>query len=68
MKKIITLLCVLAMALSLVACGEKFHCDFCEKDKSGTKYTTEILGEEITYCKDCKKAIEKSLGSLDFDF
>ena len=53
MKKLICLLLVVVMmATMLAACG-KFECEVCGEEKSGKKYTEEILGREITYCQDC---------------
>ena len=63
MKRIIALVLVIAsLAILLCACG-KFECDLCGKEKSGKKYTDELLGEEITYCEDCKEDLE-DLGNL----
>lgn len=63
MKRVVALVLVIAsMAVLLCACG-KFKCDLCGEEKSGKKYTGEVLGEEITYCKDCKEDLE-DLGDL----
>ena len=54
------------MVLGLAACGGgKFTCDICGQESSGKKYTEEIFGEKITYCKDCKEGLE-ALGELEF--
>ena len=59
MKKLIcVLLVVVMMATLLTACG-KFKCDVCDEEKSGKKYTEEILGEEIEMCKDCHEKAEE---------
>ena len=59
MKKLIcVLLVVVMMATLLTACG-KFKCDVCGEEKSGKKYTEEILGEEIEMCKDCHEKAEE---------
>ena len=63
MKKFISIiLLVVVMATLLTACG-KFECDLCGEEKSGKKYTEEILGEEVTYCQDCHDDLEE-LGDL----
>lgn len=62
MKRIVCFLLVLVMALMLTACS-KFECDLCGEEKTGTKYTTEILGKEVTYCKDCYEELEE-LGNM----
>ena len=61
MKKLIgALLLVVAMATMLTACG-KFTCDLCGEEKSGKKYEKEILGQEVTICKDCQDDINSLL-------
>ena len=57
-KRIGIALLALAMAVLLTACGS-FTCDICGKEKSGKRYKDEILGQEITYCKDCHENLEK---------
>jgi len=64
MKKIISLVCVLALALSLAACG-KFTCENCGEKKSGKQYTVEVFGEKAKVCKDCKAEIDALLGELE---
>lgn len=65
-KKVTVLLLTVATVLSLTACG-KFTCDNCGEEKSGTSYKVKILGEEMTFCKDCKKEwdeVQKELKNL----
>ena len=50
MKKILVAVLVLAMTLTLAACG-KVECDLCGEMK--TCKTTSVLGEEINVCNDC---------------
>lgn len=53
MKKriIAALLCAITVFTLFTGCGKKVECDFCGEEK---KYTTKnVLGEEITICKDC---------------
>lgn len=54
MRRFFAWMLVLALALSLAACGEKWTCDDCGKEFSGTAYygyqTTE------TFCEDCARA------------
>lgn len=58
MKKLIcVLLLVVTLASLLTACG-KFTCDLCKESKFGKSYESEVLGSEITYCKDCKEKLE----------
>ncbi len=55
MKRIISIIAtVLLLASLLTACG-KFECELCGKDSRGKKYTKEVLGREITYCKECNE-------------
>ena len=64
MKKFLCLLVLVAMVASmLVACVGSFTCDLCGKDKTGRKYTEELLGEKIEYCSDCKEGLEE-LGDM----
>ena len=57
MKKIIcALLLVVMLGSMLAACS--FKCDVCEQTKSGKKTTEEVAGEKITYCEDCKEAVQ----------
>lgn len=59
MKKLICLLLVIVvMATMLTACG-KFECDLCDEEKSGKKYTGEVLGQDVTYCQDCHEDLEE---------
>ena len=63
MKKFVALLLVVVlMATMLCACGS-FKCDLCGKEKSGKKYTENLLGQEISYCSDCKDSLE-DLGNM----
>lgn len=63
MKKFVALLMlVVIVATLLCACGS-FKCDLCGEEKSGKKYTEKLAGETITYCKDCKDALE-DLGNM----
>ena len=63
MKKMgrFTVLVVLT-ALLLCGCG-KFRCDFCGEEKTGKKYTGDLFGQEVEYCKDCKEGLE-ALGNM----
>ena len=61
--RIIAILLLAVMLLTLCACGKKFVCDFCDKEKSGKQYEYELFGEKITICKDCYNEL-KELGSL----
>ena len=59
MKKIvIALLLVVALVATLTACGT-FKCDICGEEKSGSKHTEEILGEEVVICSDCYEEMEE---------
>jgi len=61
MKKILfTMLLVATLVLTLTSCG-KFTCDLCGKEKSGKRYTEEVLGQEVTYCKECHDSLEDLL-------
>ena len=51
-RAICVLLLIAVLATMLTACG-KFSCDLCGDEKSGKKYESELLGQEITICKDC---------------
>ena len=65
MKKLICiLLVVVMMATMLTACG-KFKCDLCGEEKSGKKYTGEVLCEEVEYCKDCREDLEDIADAFD---
>lgn len=55
MKKILTIVCIMAVAMSITACSI-FTCDLCGKEKSGKKYEGSF-GTEI--CKDCHDDLEK---------
>ena len=58
MKRFICVLLLIAMlATMLTACG-KFECDLCGEEKSGKKYESEFLGQEILICKDCYEDLE----------
>lgn len=56
-KKICLILAMTITAISLTGCG-KFTCDICGEEKSGKSYTSSVLGEEITICKDCKEVLD----------
>ena len=59
MKKLISLIALIAtLTVLLCACG-KFECDLCGKEKSGKKYKETVFGEEVVYCGDCKDALEE---------
>lgn len=61
MKKILfTMLLVATLVLTLTSCG-KFTCALCGEEKSGKRYTEEVLGQEVTYCKECHDSLEDLL-------
>lgn len=65
MKKIISLIALMLILVSvLCACG-KFECDLCGKEKTGKKYTKEILGEEVNYCQDCHDNMEDAKDAIE---
>lgn len=51
----IVVMLLLVTVLSLTACGSKKECEFCGEVKSGK--TTEILGEKVFICNDCRSEI-----------
>ena len=62
MKKILSLVAMLAiLATMLCACG-KFTCDFCEEEKTGKKYKVEFMGEEGVMCEECHEEYEELTG------
>lgn len=63
MKKMVRFVAMLVVvATMLCGCG-KFTCDMCNEEKSGKKYTGNLFGQEIVYCKDCRNELE-ALGDL----
>ena len=59
MKRKISMLFVVVIAiLTLTACG-KFECDWCGKEKSGKAYTVSSWGEKSTICKECKNEMNE---------
>lgn len=59
MKRIISFVLMLTLVASLlVGCGS-FRCDLCGQEKTGKKYTEDVYGTSITYCGDCKDALEE---------
>lgn len=52
MKKLISVLCVIATMFALTACG-KFTCDGCGQEKSGSGKKITIMGETGKVCDDC---------------
>lgn len=63
-KKIIAILTLLALLLSLAACGDKsFKCGICNEEKTGKSYKSQLMGEEITICEDCYKETNGFVGN-----
>lgn len=64
--KIAVLLTAALLSVFLTACG-KFTCDICGQEKSGKRYTVDLLGtgDEMTICEDCYKDLESFIGSED---
>ena len=58
MKKLIILAIVIAAAVICFFSFGPFTCDLCGEDKFGSRETTEILGEEVTYCEDCSDSLD----------
>lgn len=65
MKKLGLILAVVGSTLLLTACGKgnganlnvgsnTFYCDFCGEEKTGKKYVSNELGEDLVMCQDCK--------------
>lgn len=58
MKRIISLMLLLVVALLvLTSCG-KFTCDLCGEEKSGKKYSFELPNKEGICCKECYEDVE----------
>ena len=58
MKRKVCMLFVIVMVLmSFTGCG-KFTCSICGEEKSGKKYESALLGEELLICQDCYDEIE----------
>lgn len=62
-RKFLAVLLATVSILSLTGCG-KFTCDMCGEEKSGKKHEETLLGESITICDDCYKALEEAADSL----
>ncbi len=54
-KALVATLALLAIATTFVACGKEATCYYCGEVKRCK--TREVLGQEITYCRDCDKQI-----------
>lgn len=63
MKKMVKFAALLALVATLLCGCSKFECDLCGEEQFGKKYTFEILGQEVEYCKDCKEGLDE-LGNL----
>lgn len=63
MKKMIRFAALLALVATLLCGCGKFQCDLCGDEKSGKKYTGNLFGQEIVYCKECKEGLE-ALGNM----
>lgn len=62
MRKKVSILVILTMlSMMLTACG-KFTCDLCGEEKSGKKYESAMLGEEIVICDDCYQELQDLFG------
>ena len=60
MKKLICILLIAVVLTSLLAgCIGAFTCDFCNKEKFGVMHKEDVLGTKITYCDDCKAALDE---------
>lgn len=63
MKKILSIVALIVILLTmLTACGGKFECGICGKEKSGKKHTKEVLGEKIVYCDECADGLNSLAG------
>ncbi len=64
MKRLVCILLLVALMVTMfAACGGSFVCDLCGQEKTGKRYEGAFFGQEIEYCKDCKKGLEE-LGNL----
>jgi len=65
MKKFFVLLAlVLAMVMTLTACGT-FTCDLCKKEQDGVQLTATLNNQEVTVCQTCFDAIAEGLDAID---
>lgn len=54
MKKLMSILLVVAVALSFASCGEKAQCDFCNEEYPVKKMReNEVWGETMYMCDEC---------------
>lgn len=60
MKKVIAILSIAAVVFT--ACGaNKFKCDFCGEEKTGTPNKFELLGQEYKICDSCQKELDNTV-------
>lgn len=59
MKRMISFILMLTLVAALLAGCGSFQCDLCGEEKTGKKYTGDLMGEKITYCSECKEALEE---------
>ena len=59
MKRMISFILMLTLVAALLAGCCSFQCDLCGEEKTGKKYTGDLMGEKITYCGECKEALEE---------
>lgn len=60
-RKISFLLLIVAVVMSLTACG-KFTCDFCGEEKSGKNHKSNMMGEDVVICQDCYNEMQGFYG------
>lgn len=67
MKKVISLLLVVGMSMSLVACGGNQvygGCEECDKTNAALYYITTSDGSDAVVCKDCADEIKKAMSGI----
>ena len=65
MKKLFALaLVIVTLTTLLTGCIGIFECDLCKETKFGRKYEGELMGEEFTYCSDCKEELDEVQDAL----
>ena len=59
MKKVFAFVLLGIMLLVMTACSSTFTCDFCGKEVTGKKHTSEILGQKVEYCDSCNSDLNE---------
>ena len=64
MRKVLVILLATCLVFVMTACSmAPYMCDFCGKESTSKKHTTDFVGDKIVICDECYKELNALVGN-----